>query len=165
MKSRVCSVIATLLVLALLACVLPLTVPRLFGIRIYNVVSRSMTPALPVGCAVFVQECDPAALQSGDIVTYSLGTGDVLSETHRVVSNNVDSQTLTTKGDANNAADPHPVRYDRVIGKVLFSVPCLGAAATALQTPGGIAVCVVVFALAFILWTLADKFKKRESFK
>ena len=55
--------------------------------------------------------------------------------------------------------------HSQVLGVVRFSVPCLGAAAMALRSPGGIAVCVVIFALAFLLWTLADKFKKRESFK
>ena len=165
MKSKVCSVIATLLMLALLACVLPLTLPRLFGIQIYHVLSRSMTPALPVGCAVFVQECDPEDLVSGDIVTYSLGTGSTVTETHRVVSNDVNSAKLVTKGDANAGEDNYPVLYSQVLGVVTFSVPCLGAVAMGLQSPGGVTVCVVIFALAFLLWTLADKFKKRESFK
>ena len=62
-------------------------------------------------------------------------------------------------------ADTYPVRYSQVLGVVSFSVPCLGAAAMELQSPGGIAVCIVIFALAFLLWALADKFKKRESFK
>ena len=165
MKSRICSVLATLLMLALLACALLLTVPKLFGYQIYSVLTPSMTPALPVGCAVYVKACDPAALQAGDIVTYSKGTGSDLSETHRVVSNDVDSGKLTTKGDANAGEDIYPVLYSQVLGVVTFSVPCLGAAAMALQSPGGIAVCIVIFALAFLLWTLADKFKKRESFK
>ena len=71
MKSRICSVLATLLMLALLACALLYTVPKLFGYQIYSVLTPSMTPALPVGCAVYVKACDPAALQAGDIVTYS----------------------------------------------------------------------------------------------
>lgn len=165
MKAKLLNVVATVLMVLVLLVALPLTVPKLFGYQIYTVLTSSMTPALPVGCAVYVKECDPAALAPGDIVTYSKGTGSALTETHRVVSNNVDSQTLTTKGDANAGEDIYPVRYSQVLGVVTFSVPCLGAVAMGLQSPGGIAVCVVVFALAFILWTLADKFKKRESFK
>lgn len=165
MKSRICSALAALLLLALLACALPLTVPKLLGYQIYSILTSSMTPALPVGCAVYVKACDPAALEPGDVVTYSLGTGSVLTETHRVVSNNVDSGTLTTKGDANTSEDTYPILYSQVLGVVTFSVPCLGAVAMGLQSPGGVTVCVVIFALAFLLWTLADKFKKRESFK
>lgn len=165
MKSRICSTLAALLMAGLLACALPLTVPRLLGYQIYSVLTSSMTPALPVGCAVYVKACDPATLKTGDIVTYSLGTGSAVTETHRVVSNDPASGKLATKGDANAGEDIYPVRYSQVLGVVTFSVPCLGAVAMALQSPGGIAVCVVVFALAFILWTLADKFKKRESFK
>ena len=165
MKSRICSALAALLLLAVLACALPLTVPKLLGYQIYSILTSSMTPALPVGCAVYVKACDPAALEPGDIVTYSLGAGSTVTETHRVVSNDVNSAKLVTKGDANAGEDNYPVLYSQVLGVVTFSVPCLGAVAMGLQSPGGIAVCVVAFALAFLLWTLADKFKKRESFK
>lgn len=165
MKSRVCNVVATLLLLGLLACALPLTVPKLFGYRIYSVLTASMTPTLPVGCAVYVQECDPASIESGDVITYLKGADTSVTETHRVVSNDVESQSLTTKGDANTAQDVYPVRYSQVLGVVAFSIPCLGAVAMGMQSSVGIAVCIVIFALAFLLWALADKFKKRESFK
>lgn len=165
MRAKLFSVIASLLMVLLLACALPLTVPKLFGYQVYSVLTSSMTPALPVGCAVYVQACDPANLEPGDVVTYYKGSGTTLTETHRVVSNNVDSQTLTTKGDANAGADMYPVLYSQVLGIVTFSVPCLGAVAMGMQSPAGIAVCIVIFALAFLLWALADKFKKRESFK
>lgn len=165
MKAKILNVAATVLMILVILVALPLTVPKLFGYQIYTVLTSSMTPTLPVDCAIYVKECDPADLVSGDIVTYSKGTGSVITETHRVVSNDVDSEKLTTKGDANAGEDIYPVLYSQVLGVVTFSVPCLGAAAMALQSPGGIAVCIVIFALAFLLWTLADKFKKRESFK
>lgn len=165
MKAKILSVVATVLMILLILVALPLTVPKLFGYQIYSVLTSSMTPALPVGCAVYVQECDAASLEPGDVVTYYKGSGTTLTETHRVVSNNVDSQTLTTKGDANSGADMYPVLYSQVLGVVAFSVPCLGAIAMGIQSPVGIAVCIVIFALAFLLWALADKFKKRESFK
>lgn len=165
MKSRICSTIAALLLLGLLACALPLTVPKLLGYQIYSVLTSSMVPTLPVDCVVYVKSCDPQTLQSGDIVTYSLGTGSSLTKTHRVVTNDPVSQKLTTKGDANTSVDTSPVLYSQVLGVVVFSIPCLGAVAMGLQSPVGIAVCIVIFALAFLLWALADKFKKRESFK
>lgn len=165
MKSKVCSAAAALLMIGLLACALPLAVPRLLGFQVYSVLTTSMTPALPAGSAVYVKECDPAELAPGEIVTYSKGAGSVVTETHRVVSNDPAGQRLVTKGDANAAADNYPVLYSQVLGVVTFSVPCLGAVAAALQSPGGAVVCIVIFALAFLLWTLADKFKKRESYK
>lgn len=165
MKAKILSVVATLLMIGLILVALPLTIPKLLGYQIYSVLTASMTPALPVGCAVYVRECDPETLEPGDVVTYYKGAGTTLTETHRVVSNNVDSQSLTTKGDANSGADMYPVLYSQVLGVVTFSVPCLGAVAMGMQSPAGIAVCIVIFALAFLLWALADKFKKRESFK
>lgn len=165
MKSRICNVVATLLLLGLLACVIPLTVPKLLGYQIYSVLTSSMVPTLPVGCVVYVNPCNPQNLQSGDIVTYSMGEGSNLTKTHRVVSNDPLSEKLITKGDANTSADTTPVLYSQVLGVVVFSIPCLGAVAMGLQSPVGIAVCIVIFALALLLWALADKFKKRESFK
>lgn len=165
MKAKILSAIATALMIMLLLVALPLTVPKLVGYQIYSVLTASMTPALPVGCAVYVRVCDPADLAPGDIVTYYKGAGTTLTETHRVVSNNVDSKTLTTKGDANAGVDIYPILYSQVLGVVIFSVPCLGAVAMGLQSPAGIAICIAIFALAFLLWALADKFKKRESSK
>lgn len=165
MKAKILSVVATVLMILLILVALPLTIPKLLGYQIYSVLTASMTPALPVGCAVYVRACDPETLEPGDVVTYYKGSGTTLTETHRVVSNNVDSQSLTTKGDANTGADMYPVLYSQVLGVVTFSVPCLGAVAMGMQSPVGIAVCIVIFALAFLLWALADKFKKRESFK
>ena len=162
MKSRICSTLAALLMIGLLACALPLTVPKLLGYQIYSVLTFSMTPALPVGCAVYVKACDPAALQAGDIVTYSLGTGSTVTETHRVVSNDVNSAKLVTKGDANAQADVYPVGYDRVIGRVEYSIPYWGRMATALRQPSGIAICAAIFALALVLWTVADRGKSKR---
>ena len=78
-----------------------------------------------MGCAVYVKACDPAALQAGDIVTYSKGTGSDLSETHRVVSNDVDSGKLTTKGDANAGEDIYPRAVQPGSGRryILRSMP------------------------------------------
>lgn len=164
MKAKVLSATATALMLLLAAAALPLTLPKLMGYKIYTVLTPSMAPALPVGSAIYVQGCDPAALQAGDIVTFTLGRGDLV-ETHRVVENARQAQQLTTQGDANARPDVYPVAYNRVVGRVAFSIPALGAASMALHTGGGIAVCTAIFVLAFILWTLADKMKKRESFK
>ena len=150
MKARIFSIAATALMVAVLLAALPLTIPKLFGYQIYNVLTSSMTPALPPGSAIYVKACDAQDLEPGDIITFTLSSSTTLVETHRVVENDVDTD---------------PVAYDRVVGKVVFSIPVLGAASQMMHSRGGIAVCIAIFALAFILWTLADKMKKRESFK
>ena len=84
MKAKALNAVATVLVLALVAAALPLTVPKLFGYQIFEILTTSMTPVLPVGSAIYVKACDPAQLEPGDIITYKLSsrTGLVGGERH-----------------------------------------------------------------------------------
>ena len=65
-----CNLIGMLLLLGVIALCLPLTVPRIMGYEVYDVVSGSMEPAIPVGSAVLVKPTDAAQLQEGGIVAY-----------------------------------------------------------------------------------------------
>ncbi len=125
------------LVISALLCAL-LVIPNLVGISLYTVMTGSMEPAIPVSSLVFVEPTTPATLQEGDVVTYRgrLSEQDVSTSviTHRVVSNDPQTEELETKGDANNGVDIRPVPYGDVIGKVVFSVPFLGAVGTGLST-------------------------------
>lgn len=111
-----------MLLLVILAC-LPVPVARLCGYEVYNVVSGSMEPAVPVGSAVFVRAAPPAQLNAQDIIAFQ-SHGTVI--THRVVENNTLESSLVTQGDANLQPDPEPVPYADVIGRVERHVPGLG---------------------------------------
>lgn len=164
MKAKILSIAAAVLMIGVILVALPLTIPKLFGITIYNLLTPSMEPALAVGSAVYAAPCAPESLEPGEIAVYYPDGATSLVQTHRVVENDSQLQQLITKGDANAETDAAPVPYSRVVGKVVFSIPLLGALSEALHSGGGIAVCIAIFAMAFILWTLADKIKK-ESFK
>ena len=148
MKAKALSAVATVLLLAVMAVALPFSVPKLFGYQIYNVLTQSMEPAMPVGSAIYVKRCDPQALRQGEIITYRLSEATGLVETHRVALPDVD-----------------PVSYERVVGKVVICIPVLGTVSEMLHSGPGVTACVAIFALAIILWTLADKTKKRERSK
>ena len=163
-KAKILSTVAAVLMIGVILVALPLTIPKLFGIQIYNLLTPSMEPAIPVGSAVYVASCLPEELVPGEIIAYDPGEKSDVVQTHRIVKNETPLQQLITKGDANAETDAAPVPYDRVVGKVVFSVPILGTLSQALHSVGGITVCIAIFAMAFILWTLADKIKK-ESFK
>ena len=165
MKAKALSAVATALLLAVMAVALPFSVPKLFGYQIYNVLTQSMEPAMPVGSAIYVKRCDPQALRQGDIITFRLSQATGLVETHRVVENDTQAQQLITKGDANALPDVDPVSYERVVGKVVMCIPVLGTVSEMLHSGPGVTACVAIFALAIILWTLADKTKKRERSK
>lgn len=132
----------------------PLTVPKLFGIRIYGVLTGSMTPVYSIDGVVYVMEKDPEEIQTGDAITFMMGTNTQNVMTHRVVE--IKDGFFITKGDANNAADPEPVAFERLIGKVVFFIPGFAKVAELVDSMTGKCVIVMLFASAFILWIVAD---------
>lgn len=105
-------------------------VPRLGGATPYTILTGSMDPTYPPGTLVVVREADPDEIATGDVVTFQLRSGEPAVATHRVVgvgrATVGDEVVLTTKGDANAAADAEPVRAVQVRGRVWYAVPWLG---------------------------------------
>lgn len=58
-----------------------------------------------------------------------------------------------TKGDANNREDPTVVTADQIMGKVIFSLPCLGYAAVFVRqrTIFGILAVMIIQEMFFLL--------------
>lgn len=132
----------------------PLTIPKLFGVRIYGVLTGSMTPAYSVGGVVYVKETEASEIQAGDVITYRMGTDTEYVMTHRVVA--VENASFVTKGDANNTLDSEPVAFDRLLGKVIWFIPGVADIAEFLNSEEGQSVVILFFALALILWSAAD---------
>lgn len=143
----------TICVVLVILAAFPFTLPRIFGIEIYGILTGSMDPACPTGSLVYVKSVNPESLQDKDIVTFQKGN---LVITHRVVKNDVQKEELITKGDANNANDIQPVAYKQIKGKVALTVPLLGYLALRLNSAAGISVCVIILALGLMLWVLGD---------
>lgn len=129
-----CSVIGTVILIAVILLMMSLFLPRLVGYKVYNVVSGSMEPAIPVGSIVYVRTEDPEKIEVGDVIAYQGGDGVV---THRVAEKRSGDRTLITKGDANTGNDLRPVEYERVIGRVTLNVPVMGAVMSRLTTLSG----------------------------
>ena len=91
--------------------------------KILVVKSGSMEPAIHTGSVVFVSPRKEYNID--DIITFAGRGGKENSITHRIV--NIEDaggrKSFVTKGDANNAEDENRVAPDKIIGKVLFSVP------------------------------------------
>ena len=101
--------------------VMLLLLPQI-GISVDSIMSGSMEPVLRTGGIVFTDTKERRP-EIGDIVTYQVGETRV---THRVIRK--EHKGYVTKGDANNREDPTVVTADQIIGKVIFSLPCLGYA-------------------------------------
>ena len=129
-----CNLIGTVLILAVILILLPTTVPRLLGFEIYNVISGSMSPAIPQGSMILVRQMDWTEIRAGDVIAF-MRDGLVIS--HRVVAVQPEERSFTTKGDANEIEDLAPVPFKELVGKVERHYPVLGEVATQLATNRG----------------------------
>ena len=150
----VCRIFGTVILLAVLAVCLPLSVPKLLGYQAYDVVSGSMDPAIPVHSVVLVQPAAPEELQPGEIVAYRSGSSVVI---HRLVENHIVEGELVTKGDANAEPDPLKVEYAGVLGTVTAHIPFIGIYAGALNTLPGKLYAFGFIVAAAMLYLLAHE--------
>lgn len=151
-----------MLVLSVIVAVLPLSLPKLAGIKVYGVLTGSMEPEYATGGVVYVRQCDTEKLQTGDVITFRLDSGTDYVMTHRIVSTDAVTGAFLTKGDANNSIDPEPVSRDRIVGRVVFYLPHLASVADALAKPEGLAVLLILFIMAVVCWLLADIVRKQK---
>lgn len=161
MKKLLNSCGAVLLILLVIA-VLPLTLPKLLGYTPYNILTGSMEPVIPTHSVVYVKRCEPSQLQVGDVITYRLGTGTELVQTHRIEAIDENHALFTTKGDANMSVDQTRVKAENIVGRVVFHIPQYGKLAEYIRTSEGIAACIAAFAAVLILWISADRIKPKE---
>lgn len=137
-----CSLIGTLMLLTVIAAAAPLTIPQYMGYQIYNVVSGSMEPSIPIGSIIYVKETDPVDIGKGDIIAFESGDSVIM---HRVVENKVVEGTFTTKGDANDGEDMNDVPYSALIGIVVRHIPVLGQLMILFGSTFG-RICMICFA-------------------
>ncbi len=119
----------SVIVLGLGALAAVVVAPRIAGATPYAVTTGSMRPAYPPGTLVVVRPVDVGSLRVGDVVTYQRASGRATVVTHRIVAveHRLDGEpVLRTRGDANDAVDPAPVRAVQVRGRLWYAVPHLG---------------------------------------
>jgi signal peptidase I len=126
------------------------------GYNFYVVRSGSMSPAFEAGDLVFT---GPAGnILTGKIITFEIGGETV---THRVFAVNGDQ--ITTKGDANKAADTTPITASSVKGSYLFKIPGLGNITSLVSSKKGWFLLVIVPCIILVLFLVKDILK--EAFK
>ena len=126
--------------------------PMPFGHGAAVVLTGSMEPTISTKDLIFVSEQAEYAVD--DIVVYQSGSMLVV---HRVVA--IDSETVTTKGDANQTAD-EPVSLSAIKGRVVGTLPGIGALVKLLKTP---VATVILVAGAVALMELSYRKDKQQS--
>jgi len=169
---RIMKKIITWLINLVLALLVVLGVVLLFSMiplrgnyKLLVVTSGSMEPLISTGSVVVVRPTDH--YQVGDVITYR-ARGNVEKDkivTHRIID--VEwvggaEDSYVVKGDANETADPYPIKKSEVIGKYYYKVAGIGYIVGYAKTLPGI---VVIIVLATIIIYEETKKIKKEIFK
>lgn len=114
-----------------------------FGYTMFEVTTGSMSGTIEINDVILVKITQD--VKKDDIITFKLKDEII---THRIIVEN--SDTLITKGDANNGKDK-PIQKDYVIGKVIKVLPKFGIWVKVLSDTkviGSIIITMVLFGLA-----------------
>ena len=137
---------------------------KIFGFKIYTILSGSMEPNYHVGALVYVKETPQEELKEKDTISFYISDNTIA--THRIIEV-VEDEGKTyyrTQGDANEMEDASLTPYEKVIGKVIFSIPLLGYLSSFIQQPPGnfvaIAVGLILIVIVFILDSLTETKKE-----
>ncbi len=151
----------TTTVIIALVCVLAIALVgvRVFGLKVYTVLSGSMEPTYHTGSLLYVKKVDYTTIEAGDVITFMLDEDTVA--THRVMgvvpdADEPETLRFRTKGDANETEDGRMVHYKNIIGTPVFSLPYLGYLADFIQNPPGTYVAISAGAILLILVFLPD---------
>ena len=157
--TKIIQKIFTVVVFAVVALIIVSILPIPGNYKLLIVQSGSMEPAIKTGSVVVVKPAD--SYKSGDIITFE-DSGKDRTTTHRIMDMEVVSgQTYyVTQGDANNAEDSSKVSENKVIGKVLTSVPYAGYILAAAKEPIGFILLVIVPCAIIILEEIGKIWKE-----
>lgn len=115
-------------------------IPMPFGYGMSVVLSGSMESRLSVDDLVIIKATDNYKVN--DIVLFQDGNSLVI---HRIIE--IDGDTVTTKGDANNTAD-EPINKIQIKGVLVYDIAGLGAMVNILKQPVSV---FIILAAAFLL--------------
>lgn len=125
--------------------------PMPFGYGMSVVLSGSMESRLSVDDLVIIKATD--SYNVNDIVLYQDGNSLVI---HRIIE--IDGDTVTTKGDANNVAD-EPINKSQIKGVLVYDIAELGAVVNVLKQPVFV---ILVLAAAFLLTEFSYRKEKNN---
>ena len=154
-----CNIAGTLILVAVIVFCLPVTLAKLCGYEVYNVVSGSMEPEIPVGSAIYVEAVPPEEVQEGDVIAFWSNDAVIA---HRVPRNKLVEGTFTTKGDANAEEDMNDIEYAALIGRVAAHYPMLGQMMVLYTSSVGKVYVVCFAACGCMFHILAGRLRERR---
>ena len=133
--------------------------PSFFNIELYTVISESMSPRLNINDIVIVKKgYEIESYKKGNIITFIRGNEVITHRIERVISADM-RPAFITKGDNNKVEDEDLVKYEDIIGKVVLTMPKVGALVNLLKNK---LFFVSILCLLFGIMYFDNKSKKRR---
>ncbi len=126
----------------------------IFNYTYFEVASGSMEPTIYKDDLVIVKL--NSTYQEKDIITYNLNKEFI---THRVIQ--IDSKTVTTKGDANNSKDAK-ISKENILGKVVLIIPKFGIWKKVIMTPKVFTLLTITLVLFSFTFSYNNKNKRKK---
>ncbi|WP_440990179.1 signal peptidase I [Haloarchaeobius baliensis] len=161
-RGGVLRAVALLLVIALVVPFVVFAVPQVAGgDASFVVISGSMEPAISVGDAVVVADVNGDDVRVGDVITYVTADRSAPT-THRVIEiqQTATGPAFVTQGDNNEDPDASTVTPDRLVGRVILTIPYIGYVVEFVGTTTGFALLVAA-PIALLVLTELWAFLKR----
>ena len=138
-----------ILLIAILTALSSFSTPLQF--KLFVVESGSMTPTIQQGSLIIIKP--NIEYKKDDIITFKKNTEINIkargaTTTHRIVE--VDNDSFTTKGDANETEDQKSVNKDLILGKLFLTIPYLGYPVAFAKTQIGFILIIVIPATLII---------------
>lgn len=126
--------------------------------KVMVVTSGSMEPTIRTGSLVIIKPED--SYKVGDIVTFKSTQKKDDFTTHRIhaIDNEDGTETLQTKGDANEEPDFEKIDLEKVVGRVIYDLPWIGYIVGFIKTLPGLIIIIIIPAMA-IIYQEIDKIK------
>lgn len=153
-----CNVLGIMLILGVILLMLPAFLPQIMDMSVYNVVSGSMEPAIPMGSMIFVRPARANEIERGEVIAFS-SNGVVVA--HRVMENRRQENQFITKGDANELEDINRVDYADLLGRVEYHIPMLGDVTAQVTTPQGKTCLLAVIVCGLLFNVIAGKLREQ----
>ena len=136
-------------------------VPNIFGYKILQVMSGSMSGEFETGDTILIKEIkEESDLKIGDVITYRIAKNTLV--THRIVNITKIGESLnyTLKGDANNVEDSEKILFSSIEGIYVKKLILIGKIISFMQKPYGMVIIFVVPILLILYIINAERTKE-----
>ena len=143
--------------------VLKKEVPDVFGYKVLQVMSGSMSGEFETGDTILIKEIkNESNLKIGDVVTYKIAKNTLVTHWIVYISKTGENLSYTLKGDANNTEDSEKIMFSKIEGMYVKKLKLIGQMINFMQKPYGIVIVFTIPILLVILIMYNEKIKEER---